>query len=102
LVAPIVTGWLAQGEGFKGILASVGISPETSWHWGFGAAAVGMFLGLVQYTLGGKHLAADGLRPVRPTDPAAAAKVDRQVRLVGLVTLGVIVLGAALVLTGTV
>jgi POT family proton-dependent oligopeptide transporter len=61
-----------------------------------------MFLGLVQYTLGGKHLAADGLRPVRPSDPAAAAKVDRQVRLVGLVTLGAIVLGAALVLTGTV
>jgi POT family proton-dependent oligopeptide transporter len=101
-VAPIVTGWLAQGQGFKGILASLGISPESSWHWGFGAAAVGMFLGLIQYTLGGKHLAADGLLPVRPSDPVAAAKVDRQVRLVGLATVGVLILGAALVLTGTV
>jgi len=101
-VAPIVTGWLAQGDGFKRVLTSMGFAPESSWHWGFGAAAVGMFLGLVQYYLGGKHLAPDGLRPVRPSDPAAAARVDRQVRLVGLVTLGVVVLGAALVLTGAV
>lgn len=101
-VAPILTGWLAQGDAFKGILASMGISVHASWHWGFGAAAVGMFLGLVQYTVGGKHLSPDGLSPVRPTDPAAAAKVDRQVRLAGLATLGVLALGAAVVLTGAV
>lgn len=29
------------------------------WHWGFGAAGVGMLLGLVIYTLGQKHLAPD-------------------------------------------
>ena len=101
-VAPIITGWLAQSEGFKRILTSMGMSAHGSWHWGFGAAAVGMFLGLVQYRLGGKHLSEDGLRPVRPTDPVAAAKVDRQVRLAGLATLGVLALGAVLVLTGTV
>jgi proton-dependent oligopeptide transporter, POT family len=56
LIAPLITGWLAQGETFKGVLANAGISPESSWHWGFGAAAVGMFCGLVQYVLGGKHL----------------------------------------------
>ena len=49
--------------------------PHSSWHWGFAAAAVGMFCGLVQYTLGGKHLPPEGLRPVRPTEPAEAAKV---------------------------
>jgi POT family proton-dependent oligopeptide transporter len=101
-IAPIITGWLAQGEGFKRILTSMGMSGLGSWHWGFGAAAVGMFLGLVQYTLGGKHLSPDELRPVRPADPVAAAKVDRQVRLAGLVTLGVVVLGGALVMTGAV
>ena len=84
-IAPVITGWLAQGDTFKRVLASAGISPENSWHWGFGAAAVGMFLGLVQYTMGGKYLSPDGLRPVRPSEPAAAARVDRQVRLVGLV-----------------
>jgi POT family proton-dependent oligopeptide transporter len=101
-VAPILTGWLAQSEGFKRILTSMGMSALGSWHWGFGAAAVGMFLGLVQYTMGGKHLSPDGLRPVRPADPVAAAKVDRQVRLAGLVTLGLVVLGGALVMTGTI
>ncbi|HEX5962613.1 MAG TPA: peptide MFS transporter [Gemmatimonadales bacterium] len=102
LIAPIVTGWLAQGESFKRILASVGIGAENSWHWGFAAAAVGMFLGLVQYKLGGKHLSPDGLYPVRPTDPAAAAKVDRQVRLVGFITVGVVLTAVVLVLSGLV
>jgi POT family proton-dependent oligopeptide transporter len=101
-IAPLITGWLAQGESFKRVLVSVGIRPETSWHWGFGAAAVGMFLGLVQYTLGGKHLSPDGLRPVRPSDPAAAAKVDRQVRLVGSVALAAVLLGIVLLLSGAV
>jgi proton-dependent oligopeptide transporter, POT family len=99
-IAPLITGWLAQGETFKRVLVSAGIRPETSWHWGFGAAALGMFLGLVQYTLGGKHLSRDGLRPVRPSDPAAAAKADRQVRLVGIISLIVLVVGVVLVLSG--
>jgi len=102
LLAPLVTGWLAQGDTFKRMLLSAGIAPESSWHWGFGAAAVGMFCGLVQYVLGGKHLSPDGLRPVRPADPAAAAKLDRQLRRVGVAAVGVLLLGAALVLTGVV
>ena len=101
-IAPIITGWLAQSEGFKHILTSVGVRPDTSWHWGFGAAAVGMFFGLVQYLLGGKHLSPDGLRPVRPSDPAAAARVSRQVRLVGLVSGGLVLLAIVLVLSGVV
>jgi proton-dependent oligopeptide transporter, POT family len=99
-IAPLITGWLAQGETFKRFLSSAGISPDTSWHWGFGAAALGMFLGLVQYVAGGKHLAPDGLHPVRPADPAEAARVDRQVRLVGLTTLAVAVIVVVLLLAG--
>jgi POT family proton-dependent oligopeptide transporter len=99
-IAPLITGWLAQSETFRGVLASMGVHPEAAWHWGFGAAAVGMFCGLVQYTLGGKYLSAEGLRPVRPGDPAAAAKVQRQVRLVGLITLAVVVVGGLLIATG--
>jgi proton-dependent oligopeptide transporter, POT family len=102
LVAPLVTGWLAQGDTFKRILSSAGFAPEASWHWGFGAAAVGMFLGLVQYSLGGKHLSPEGLRPVRPADPVAAAKADRQVRRVGLAVLGTLLVGGVLVVTGVV
>ncbi|MBA3444391.1 MAG: peptide MFS transporter [Gemmatimonadales bacterium] len=101
-IAPLVTGWLAQSDAFKRILSSAGLAPETSWHWGFGAAAVGMFLGLVQYTLGGKHLSPEGLHPVRPSDPVVAAKADRQVRRVGIAVGGIIVIAAALVVSGVV
>ncbi len=99
-IAPFITGWLAQGEGFKRILASAGLEPNSSWHWGFGAAAVGMFLGLIQYVVGGKHLSPDGLHPARPSDPAAAARVDRQVRVVGMVTLAVGLAVVVLLTTG--
>ena len=101
-IAPLITGWLAQSEGFKRMLASAGIAPENSWHWGFGAAAVGMFLGLVQYTRGGKYLSTDGLHPVRPSEPAAAARVARQVRLVGYGTLAIVLFTMVLVISGVV
>ncbi|MGZ8399083.1 MAG: peptide MFS transporter, partial [Gemmatimonadales bacterium] len=53
-------------------------------------------------TLGGKHLSPEGLRPVRPNDPAAAAKADRQVRRVGVAVLGILLVAAALVGAGEV
>jgi POT family proton-dependent oligopeptide transporter len=99
-IAPLITGWLAQSASFQGILASMGIQASASWHWGFGAAAVGMFLGLVQYTLGGKYLGAEWLRPVRPSDPTAAAKVQRQVRQVTIAAVAILVLAVILVWTG--
>jgi POT family proton-dependent oligopeptide transporter len=99
-IAPLVTGWLAQGDSFKRVLALAGIRPEASWHWGFGAAAVGMFFGLIQYVRGGKHLAPDGMRPYRPSDPVAAAKIDREVRRVGVIAVAVLLVGAGLVLSG--
>jgi proton-dependent oligopeptide transporter, POT family len=40
-LAPLICGALGEFYG---------------WHWGFGAAGVGMLLGLVIYILGGKHL----------------------------------------------
>ncbi|MCG8461973.1 MAG: oligopeptide:H+ symporter [Holophagales bacterium] len=50
--SPLVCGWLAQHESFKQMLQNAGFDPVASWHWGFGAAAVGMALGVVQYLLG--------------------------------------------------
>jgi proton-dependent oligopeptide transporter, POT family len=63
-LAPLVTGWLAQGEQFKAVLTAWGIASKTSWHWGFAAAAVGMALGIVQYLAGGRRLGEIGLQPV--------------------------------------
>ena len=47
--APLVTGYLAQDAGFKEILTTWGFDPAHSWHWGFGAAGVGMTLGMWVY-----------------------------------------------------
>jgi dipeptide/tripeptide permease len=64
--APLICGWLAQSDTFKGMLEGWGMSPTDSWHWGFGAAAVGMFFGLVQYVLTGRDLGTAGVRPLTP------------------------------------
>jgi POT family proton-dependent oligopeptide transporter len=49
VLAPLVCGYLAQSEGFRAFLAARGFDPGASWHWGFGAAGVGMVLGLVVF-----------------------------------------------------
>lgn len=51
--SPLICGFLAQHETFKAVLIRAGFDPINSWHWGFGAAAVGMGLGVIQYLLGG-------------------------------------------------
>ncbi len=62
--APIITGFLAQHEAFKRVIVSVGLNPNNSWHWGFGAAGVGMTLGLIQYVVGRNRLRGVGKKPV--------------------------------------
>lgn len=54
--APLICGFLAQSPRFRGILENAGLDPADSWHWGFGAAAIGMGLGIVQYLLGSRKL----------------------------------------------
>jgi proton-dependent oligopeptide transporter, POT family len=71
-LSPIVVGFLAQGAWFKSLIASMGMNPNASWHWGFGAAGVGMTLGLIQYLVGGKKLAGVGNKPDRSTDEAVS------------------------------
>jgi POT family proton-dependent oligopeptide transporter len=63
LLAPLITGWLAQSAQFKGVLAGWGMDPAHSWHWGFAAAGVGMTVGLLVYLFCGKRLAHVGLPP---------------------------------------
>lgn len=63
LFAPITTGWLAQSDQFKSMLAGWGMDPAHSWHWGFAAAGVGMTVGLLVYLTTGRRLAHVGLPP---------------------------------------
>jgi proton-dependent oligopeptide transporter, POT family len=70
-IGPLITGFLAQSDSFRATLAGWGFDPNSAWHWGFGAAGVGMTLGIVQYIAGGRRLGSAGLKPVA-TDSAAA------------------------------
>ena len=62
-LSPIVVGFLAQSQWSRNFISSLGMNPNAAWHWGFGAAGVGMTLGIVQYLLGGGKLAGVGNKP---------------------------------------
>ncbi|HYC71626.1 MAG TPA: peptide MFS transporter [Opitutaceae bacterium] len=64
-IAPFVTGFLAQHSYFKGMLEGWGLDPSHSWHWGFGAAGVGMTLGVIVFLLYGNPLKEVGPPPPR-------------------------------------
>jgi POT family proton-dependent oligopeptide transporter len=57
VLAPLVCGFLAESQTFKDFLSSRGLDPNSSWHWGFGAAGVGMTLGLIVFLLHRHRLA---------------------------------------------
>jgi POT family proton-dependent oligopeptide transporter len=48
---------------FLGPLACSTLGEKLNWHYGFGAAGVGMVLGLIQFRLSRKRLGEAGLRP---------------------------------------
>lgn len=56
VLAGFIVGYLAKGVTFRNFLASIGQDPNSSWHYGFGAAGVGMVLGLVIYLLNQQQL----------------------------------------------
>jgi proton-dependent oligopeptide transporter, POT family len=63
-LAPIVVGFLAQHSLSRRFISSLGFDPNSAWHWGFGAAGVGMTLGIIQYILGRKKLEGVGEKPI--------------------------------------
>jgi proton-dependent oligopeptide transporter, POT family len=65
--SPLVVGWLAQSEEFKALLLSWGFDPLHSWHWGFGAAGVGMIFGMWTYLRRLKLIEHIGHAPDRET-----------------------------------
>ena len=76
VLAGFIVGYLAKGETFKSFLASMGQDPNSSWHYGFGAAGVGMVLGLVIYLLNQGQLKSVGNKIPR----TARSKTDTVVR----------------------
>jgi POT family proton-dependent oligopeptide transporter len=87
-LAPLVVGFLAQHPAFRNALVSLGINPNSSWHWGFGAAGVGMTLGLIQYVVGRNRLKDVGQKP-GPTYISSGSGFD-------YLTLGLAVIGGVI------
>jgi POT family proton-dependent oligopeptide transporter len=101
-VSPLVVGALAQGAAFRGFLSRMGVAPTDAWHFGFAAAAVGMFIGVVQYWLGTRHLASVGTLREDPETLRQRAS-DRNKLFVGLGVVAAAILAFAwLVRSGTV
>ena len=90
LLASIVCGYLAQGEGWKNTLSGWGLDPTTSWHWAFGAAGVGMTFGLFTYIRRAGTLAHVGHAPSATTDGRPWGKL-LLVALASLVLIGVMI-----------
>ena len=78
-IGPLVCGFLGE---------------HVNWHIGFGAAGVGMVLGLIQYKRGGKYLGAAGERRFEGEAPTARSRAVRAVTLVlgGVTAVGLLLL----------
>jgi POT family proton-dependent oligopeptide transporter len=81
-IAPLITGFLGE---------------KINWHLGFGAAAIGMTFGVLQYVLGRRNLGEAG---ARPADPLLGADRRRALTRIAVVTLAVLVVLAVLALFG--
>src|SRR4029078_9175006 len=77
VIGPLITGLLQTRLGF---------------HWGFGAAAVGMALGLAQYVAFRRNLAEHGRDVPNPLPRSAIGKT------IGVMVAGLVVIGAAIAL----
>jgi len=92
LAGPLICSWL--GEPRTG-------APWVNWHYGFGAAGVGMTLGLIQYVAGQRHLAGAGQLKEDSGQPERIAAARRQFGI-GLAVAALLVgIVATLSLSGT-
>lgn len=68
------------------------LGERVGWHWGFGAAGVGMLISLLIYAAGSGYLPAEPARPAARQPPAGRPRLSRRC----LLTLGQIALVVAL------
>jgi POT family proton-dependent oligopeptide transporter len=101
-ISPFVVGGLAQLPAFQRFLESVGLSAESSWHFGFAMAALGMLFGLVWYVRGGKYLGDRGMHPAPAASPEAAQRLKRNTTIAVVAIVGGLMLLVALASMGVV
>jgi POT family proton-dependent oligopeptide transporter len=88
LIAPLITGALGEKVG---------------WHYGFGAAGLGMIIGVIVFSMRqNKTLGTLGLEPTRHPDPVVQARQETQMKTGIAVFLAALVLVVALAMTGVI
>ncbi len=84
----IVTGFLGETVG---------------WHWGFGAAGIGMLIGLTVFAVRSRSTLGDlGLEPVRHPDAAVQSRQERTIKITLAAGLGILALVIVLAATGAI
>src|SRR5216684_4127449 len=79
------------------------LGEKVGWHFGFGAAGVGMLIGLAWFAARSKKTLGDlGLQPSRHPDPAVQRRNDVTIKLALALGLGVLVMVIVLAALGTV
>ena len=101
-IAPLIVGGLAQSPWVKGVLEGMGLDPTTSWNWGFGVGALGMFFGVIQYRLGWKHFGTAGIHPSVAPESAEGRSARRQLGGGVVALLGLVAVLAVLVRQGVI
>jgi POT family proton-dependent oligopeptide transporter len=74
------------------------VGERIGWRLGFGLAGLGMLVGLIQYSFGGKYLGSAGLHPAAPKSPEAGRRLKRNTALV--VAASALILGTIALLAG--
>jgi POT family proton-dependent oligopeptide transporter len=88
---------------FSGQLITGALGEKVGWHWGFGAAGVGMLFGLVVFWMTRRRtLQGIGVAPTRHPDPVVQARQERNVKLALGVGLALVALVFFLAATGAV
>jgi POT family proton-dependent oligopeptide transporter len=96
-ISPLVCGFLGQDPRFQAFIASLGFDPNSSWHFGFAAAGVGMLFGVIQYLLGQRNLRGAGELPVSaPVSSATVVQKEKMsplylIEMIALVIISVVI-----------
>lgn len=86
---------------FFGQIITGFLGEKFGWHFGFGAAGVGMLIGLATFTLlARKTLGSLGLEPTRHPDPTVQARQERTIKAVLGIGLALLVMVIVLAATG--
>lgn len=88
---------------FFGQIVTGFLGEKLGWHWGFGAAGVGMLIGLTVFAIRSRTTLGNlGMHPTKHPDPQVQARQENRVKLVLGIGIGILALVFFLAATGVI